>query len=169
MDDQRWLTDREREAWVRFASVFELLPAALDAQLRRDSSLTHFDYMVLAMLSEAPGHTLRASTLATKTSATLARLSNVVRRLESRGLVARSPHPGDGRATNIALTADGWEKLVAAAPGHVNAVLANVIDPLTVEQVDQLTGIMDAILDRLDPDGRSLASGEAAPREKPGR
>ena len=55
--DKRWLDSAELAAWVRLAAVLELLPAALDAQLRRDAQLTHFDYYVLAMLSEAPVRT----------------------------------------------------------------------------------------------------------------
>ena len=38
-------------------------PAALDAQLRRDAGISHFEYLVLALLSEAPGRTLRMSEL----------------------------------------------------------------------------------------------------------
>jgi hypothetical protein len=42
-------------AWVPLVAVLELLPGVLDSQLRRDAALTHFEYYVLAMLSEAPG------------------------------------------------------------------------------------------------------------------
>ncbi|MEK8225412.1 MarR family transcriptional regulator [Oerskovia sp. M15] len=65
----------------------------LDAQLQRDAHLTHFEYLVLAMLSEAPDHTLRMTDLALKTNATLPRLSHVVKRLEGRGYVERKPCP----------------------------------------------------------------------------
>jgi hypothetical protein len=34
----------EMAAWVRLASVLELLPGVLDAQLRRDANLMHFEY-----------------------------------------------------------------------------------------------------------------------------
>src|SRR5215212_3021527 len=94
----RWLTDEERVAWVRLAAVLELLPGVLDTQLRRDADLSHFEYFVLAMLSEAPERTLRMTSLAARTNATLPRLSHVVRRLEDRGLVRRFPCPEDGRA-----------------------------------------------------------------------
>lgn len=84
-------------------AVVELLPGALDSQLRADSGLTHFEYFVLAVLSEAPDNVLRMTVLAQRTNATLPRLSHVVRRLEDRALVERSPCPDDGRATNAAL------------------------------------------------------------------
>jgi len=158
MSDTRWLSDVEREAWVRFTAVLELLPAALDAQLNADAELTHFEFFCLAMLSEAPDRVLRASALATRTNATLPRLSRVVTQLEKRGLVARSPCPEDRRATNISLTEAGWHKVVAAAPGHVREVRQLVIDALDPDQVQQLSAIAAAMLSRLDPDGRMLAT-----------
>lgn len=153
----RWLTDEERVAWVRLAAVVELLPGVLDAQLRRDAGLSHFEYFTLAMLSEAPARTLRMTSLAARTNATLPRLSHVVRRLEDRGLVTRFPCPEDGRATNARLTDAGWTTVAEAAPGHVATVRARVIDALDAEQVRQLGQITEAILARIDPAGVVMA------------
>ena len=155
--DTQWLDDDERAAWLRLVAVVELLPGVLDAQLRASSGLTHFEYFVLAMLSEADGRTLRMTSLAMRTNATLPRLSHVVRRLEDRGLVERIPCPEDGRATNARLTAAGWDAVVAAAPGHVDTVRSHVLDPLTRRQVGQLSEIADALLTRLDTEGRMTA------------
>jgi DNA-binding MarR family transcriptional regulator len=150
----RWLSEDEMAAWVRPVAVVELLPGVLDGRLRRDAGLTHVDHHVLAMLSEAPERTLRMTEPATRTNATLPRLSHVVRRLEERGLVERTPCPSDGRATDARLTADGWAKVRETAPGHVATVREHVIDALTPGQVTQLAGIAEAVLGRLDPDGR---------------
>ncbi|MHA7268661.1 MarR family winged helix-turn-helix transcriptional regulator [Arthrobacter sp. HLT1-20] len=158
MNETRWLSEQERDAWVRFTAVLELLPAALNLQLLTDENLTHFDYFTLAMLSEAPGRTLRTSALAARTNATLPRLSRVVSRLEDSGLVERALCAEDRRATNVLLTEAGWAKVVAAAPGHVAAVRELVIDALTAEQVQQLSAISCAVLKRLDPEGQMLAS-----------
>ncbi|MCM6762248.1 MarR family transcriptional regulator [Rathayibacter sp. ZW T2_19] len=152
--EPRWLTPEQLGAWIRFIAVVELLPGALDQQLQRDAGLTHFEYMTLAMLSETPDRTLRMTTLATRTNATLPRLSHVVTRLVTRGYLERRPCPTDGRATNAVLTEEGLAKLVATAPGHVATVLADVIDPLDAEQIPQLADIMARMLTRLDPDGR---------------
>jgi DNA-binding MarR family transcriptional regulator len=149
--DTTGLDDGERAAWVRLAAVVELLPGVLDSQLRRDAQLSHFEYYALAMLSEAPQHTLRMTSLAMLTNATLPRLSHVAQRLESRGLVERFPCPEDARATNVRLTPAGWDKVVRTAPGHVANVRQHVVDALTPEQLHQLTDIADAILARLDP------------------
>ena len=152
----RWLDQDEQAAWVRLAAVVELLPGVLEAQLRRDADLSHFEYWVLAMLSEAPERTLRMTALASRTSATLSRLSHVVTRLESRGLLERFPCPEDRRATNAQLTPAGWDLVVASAPGHLETVRTYVVDALTPRQLTQLTAIAGAILDRVDPDGAVL-------------
>ncbi|WP_427892664.1 MarR family winged helix-turn-helix transcriptional regulator [Kribbella sp. GL6] len=149
----RWLDDAEMTAWLRLVGVVELLPGVLDTQLRRDAELTHYEYYVLAMLSEAPKRTLRMTALAQRTNATLPRLSHVVKRLEDRGLIERFPCPEDARATNARLTAAGWKKIRATAPGHVETVRQHVIDALTPEQVTQLADIAGAILEAVDPDG----------------
>ncbi|WP_104163490.1 MarR family winged helix-turn-helix transcriptional regulator [Cryobacterium sp. N22] len=148
------LNQAQLHAWLRFVAVVELVPGLLDSQLQRDSDLSHFEYYVLAMLSEAPDHTLRMTGLSSMTNSSLPRLSHVVRRLEDRGLVQRTPCPSDRRATNASLTEEGWAVVQAAAPGHVRTVRENVIDPLTDEQIAQLDAISNQLLMKLDPTNR---------------
>jgi len=155
--DTEWLNEQEMSGWLRLMAVVELLPGVLDAQLRRDAALSHFDYQVLAMLSEAPDRTLRMTALAAHTNATLPRLSHVVGRLEERGLVERRPCPQDRRATNARLTAAGWTKVVQTAPGHAATVRHHVVDALTPAQVLQLGEICEAVLHRIDTDGAVTA------------
>jgi len=152
--EPRWLSPPQLAAWMRFVAVVERLPGVLDSQLQHDADLSHFEYYVLAMLSESPERTLRMTALADATNSTLPRLSHVVARLEKRGYVERTPCPTDRRATNAALTEGGWQKVVATAPGHVENVREHVIDLLTDEQITQLDGISDALLRKLDPNNR---------------
>jgi DNA-binding MarR family transcriptional regulator len=159
--DVAWLSEQERAAWVRLVALVELLPGVLDGQLRRDAGLSNFEYFVLAMLSESPDRVLRMTELAARTNATLPRLSHVVSRLEERGLIERTPCAGDRRATNARLTEAGWAKVQETAPGHVAHVRRQVIDALTPEQVAQLGVIAEAILRRLDPDGKVTARSAA--------
>lgn len=160
MTDDRGLTADQLSAWKKLIAVVELLPGAVESQLRRDADLSHFDYFTMAMLSEAPEHTLRMTALASLTNSTLARLSHVVSRLEERGFVRREPCPEDRRATNAALTANGWAKVVATAPGHVGTVRQTVIDPLTAVDVADLDRIMGRILGSLDPSNKMLATNQ---------
>ena len=102
------------------------------------------------------GVVVRAGRAVSQT-ATLARLSHVVQRLETRGLLERFPCPDDRRATNARLTDAGWQRVRDSAPGHLATVHATVIDALSPEQVVQLGEISEAILHRLDPDGAKAA------------
>ncbi len=159
MDEEHWLTAEQLAAWKKLVAVVALAPGVLDAQLQRDADLTHFEYFTLAMLSEAQDRTLRMTALASRTNATLSRLSHVVSRLEDRGYVRRAPCPSDRRATNATLTEDGWSKVVATAPGHVDTVRTRVLAALDERDVADLDRVMTRVLSRLDPEGRFLSGG----------
>lgn len=93
------------------------------------------------------------SVLAAHADGSLPRLSQVIARLERRGLVRRIPDPDDGRYTLAVLTDAGWDAVVAAAPGHVEAVRNLVLDPLTKSKTRQLRDICLRILSVVDPGG----------------
>jgi DNA-binding MarR family transcriptional regulator len=150
MTPTRWLDDDEQGAWRRLVSVVLRLPVELDRQLQRDADLGHFEYWVMALLSEAPGRRLRLSELAGEAEASLSRLSHVVTRLEARGLVVREPCPDDARASFARLTDAGLALVVATAPGHVATVRDTVFDGLTPRDVADLTRIAGRIVARLD-------------------
>jgi DNA-binding MarR family transcriptional regulator len=150
----RWLNESERAAWLRLMAVVELLPRALDSQLRRESDLTSFEYQVLAMLSEATDRARLMTDLARSTNSTLPRLSHVISKLEARHLVRRQQAVSGGRSTDAVLTDAGWEAVVRAAPGHVATVRNYVLDALSPLQVEHLAEICGATLTRLDPTGK---------------
>jgi DNA-binding MarR family transcriptional regulator len=141
-----WLSDEEQRAWRPFVALLIKLPATLDAQLQKDAGISQFDYLVLSGLSEAADRTLRMSELAALASSSLSRLSHVVSRLEARGWVRREQRGGDGRFINAVLTEEGWQKVVATAPGHVAAVRELLIDTLTSEEFAQLGALSEKIL-----------------------
>ncbi|WP_344651427.1 MarR family winged helix-turn-helix transcriptional regulator [Cryptosporangium japonicum] len=147
-----WLDADQQRTWLRLAGLLIKLPAALDTQLQRDAGVSHFEYMVLSRLSEAPNRTLRMSQLAELANGSLSRLSHVVKRLELRGWVRREPCAEDGRATNAVLTEDGWEKVVRTAPGHVATVRSLVVDPLTPAELARFGDLVGTLLAKVDPD-----------------
>ncbi|MFE4257170.1 MarR family winged helix-turn-helix transcriptional regulator [Streptomyces sp. NPDC056910] len=147
--EPHWLDDDERQHWNAFAYMLTQLPAALEAQMQRDAGISQFDYVVMSALSMAPERTLRMSEVAQYAGSTLSRLSNVVSRLEKRGWVRRHPDPSDGRSTLASLTDDGMDKVVAAAPGHIDAVRRLIFDPLTKAQQRQLGAVSQRILGAL--------------------
>ena len=141
-----WLSDEQQAAWRGVVAMLLRLPAALDAELQRDAGISHFDYLVLSGLSEAPARTLRMSELAAMANSSQSRLSHVVGRLEAKGWVRREPCPGDGRFINAVLTDEGWKKVTDTAPGHVAAVRELLVDLLSDEEFQQLGGISRKVL-----------------------
>jgi len=149
----KWLTATELDSWLALVRLMTWLPWSIDQQLRRDSDLGMVEYQVLAMLSEAPERTMRMSSLAVLTNASLSRLSHLFKRLEGRGLVRREPDPADGRFTNAILTEKGFQTLAEAAPAHVAHVRSLVIDALSSEQLRRLGLAADRIVSRIDTSG----------------
>ena len=75
------------------------------------------------------------------------RLTHTVDRMEKRGLVVRTPVPGDRRGVNCVMTDAGYAALVDAAPGHVTAVRRLLVDALTDEEFMVLGRAMAKVAD----------------------
>lgn len=159
----RWLDAQEMDAWLQMARIFSWMPTELDARLLREDGITHFEYEVLASLSENPDRRLRMSVLAGLANGSLSRLSHVVRRLEQRGWVRRERCPEDRRATYAVLTDDGLAKVVATAPGYVEHVRTLMIDPLDGEQILRLAQIGQRLNDAAGRGGPAGLAGERGP------
>jgi DNA-binding MarR family transcriptional regulator len=144
-DPQPALAGDDLDTWSAFATVLEWLPAALDAQLLRDSDLTHFEYGILYALANADDGTLRLSVLAGFANSSLSRLSRATTRLETRGWLRREPDPADGRYTLAVLSTAGRQKFELATPGHVLTVNRLVLGSLTRAQTRQLREISTRI------------------------
>jgi DNA-binding MarR family transcriptional regulator len=157
----RWLNEREREIWLALREFIWEFPAALDRQLQRDSEMSIVEYSVLAVLSECSGARKRAGDLASDLGWERSRLSHLVRRMESKGVVERMHSDIDGRGQDVVLTAAGWAAIRAAAPGHVTFVREAVFDALTPAEQDVLESALTRIRARIAEDG--LWAGTAGP------
>jgi DNA-binding MarR family transcriptional regulator len=151
-DKPVWLSQPERDAWLGLHAVMTLLPAALDSDLQGLEGITLFDYHMLAMLSEAKDRQLTMTILASRTSASLSRLSHVVKKLEKRGWVAREQSAEDARVKIASLTDAGWEAVQRMAPHHVASVHGLLFDTLDDKDVNDLTRIARKITTSLDAD-----------------
>lgn len=150
--DVPWLSADEIRSWLALSALMEALPPALSAQLKRDNGVNSFDYMVMAGLSESPGRAALMSDLAAFVAGSISRLSHALTRMEGRGWVVRRPLPDDGRQTQVLLTDAGMELVVAAAPGHVRAVRALVVDPLGTEKMLELGELVSQVLEVINPE-----------------
>lgn len=143
---QERLSDQEAQTWLNVWSFHVWLPTRLEAQLKRDAGISHYDYFALTRLWAAEGHTLRMSELASAADMTLSHLSRVITRLEKQGMVRRLPDPEDGRSTLAQLTEDGMELLRQAAPGHISEIRRLIFDNLGPEEQRQFGAAMSKIV-----------------------
>ncbi|MCW2889488.1 MAG: hypothetical protein QOE54_449 [Streptosporangiaceae bacterium] len=146
MTAPRWLSDDEQQTWRSLLVVLTRLDEALDRQLQRDAGMPHAYYMILVMLSEADGRSLRMSDLSAMTNYSQSRLSHAAARLEERGWIRRERSPADKRGSVAVLTDAGFAALAEAAPGHVEEVRRRVFDPLTGDEAGRLHAICEKIL-----------------------
>ncbi|PZE23432.1 MULTISPECIES: MarR family winged helix-turn-helix transcriptional regulator [unclassified Curtobacterium] len=166
MDEPRWLNKTEAAAWMDLLAIIELLPSALDAQLKRDFGMTRFEYNVLSMLSESPDDSAPMSSLAFLTNGSLSRLSHAVTKLEKRGWVRRVPSETDKRSLVATLTAEGRALIERAAPHHVEEARRAFFDAIPPERVGDLAAILRPIAANLltpDADCGPAARAAAAP------
>ncbi|MDM8085544.1 MarR family transcriptional regulator [Cellulomonas cellasea] len=145
----RWLSAEQQAQWRAFRDGNALLNDVLARELDADSGLSLGEYEVLVRLSEAPGRTMRMSELADGLAHSRSRLTHTIRRMEAAGLVERTACREDARGVNATMTEAGWQRLVAAAPGHVRAVREHLVDVLTADQLDALGSAMQAVTDAL--------------------
>jgi DNA-binding MarR family transcriptional regulator len=148
-DEVPWLSDDELVAWVTLTAMLMHLPAAIDAQLKRDSGLNFFEYSILVALSRPADRSVQMSSLALLAGGSLSRLSHAVSRLEKQGWVRRKAATG---CTEAVLTDEGMAMLESAAPGHVREARRLVVDPLTPAQVRQMQRICRQIVEVAAPE-----------------
>ncbi|GII61552.1 MarR family transcriptional regulator [Sphaerisporangium krabiense] len=149
MGETRWLDEDEQRAWRTFLWASRLLHESLDRQLQHDAGMPHTYYMILAMLSEAPGRSMTMTDLARLVRSSPSRLSHAVTKLEAQGWVTRRKRPGDARTNVATLTPEGFAALADAAPGHVEEVRRVLFDHLAPDQVRQLQNIFENVLTTL--------------------
>jgi DNA-binding MarR family transcriptional regulator len=146
MTEPRWLDPDEALAWRQLLAVIEHLPAAIDAQLKRDAELGRFEYTVLAMASGSPDRSVSMLELSRLTHGSLSRLSHTVSRMEARGLVKREQRGG---SRFVSLTDEGWGLLQRHAPAHVEEVRRLVFDRLPAGSVTELSRILAPVAEHL--------------------
>lgn len=116
----------------------------MNRQLQADAGLSLSDYHVLVALSANPDG-MRVGDLAAHIGWERSRLSHQLRRMEQRGLTAREAGAGDGRTTNVVLTAAGRTAIEEAAPAHVDLVRRLFFDALPDTLLAPLTAAMEHV------------------------
>lgn len=146
----RWLTEDEQRSWRAWLSASVLLTDRLSRDLQEQHGLTIADYEILVRLSEIPDRRMRMSELADATLSSRSRLSHQIDRMHKAGLVDRQECVQDRRGFFAVLTDAGYDRLVAAAPKHVESVRRRIVDVLTPEEFAELGRINQKLVDALE-------------------
>ncbi|TYO88479.1 MarR family winged helix-turn-helix transcriptional regulator [Oceanicella actignis] len=130
--------------------VARLLRADLERRVARAGlALTSGEARALVHAAAAEG--ARQTHLAERMGVEPMTLCGYVDRLESQGLVARQPHPQDGRAKIVTLTPQGREMIREIAPLLV-AMLADATEGMSQAQIDALRAALEHMRARLTSD-----------------
>src|SRR5262245_44530163 len=117
-------------AWTRLVRAEQAVLAKIEAELKAADLPPLSWYDVLLELARAEHGRLRPLELEARTLLAQYNASRLIDRMEKAGLVARLPHPEDGRGQLVAITAEGramqkriWKVYGPAIAVHVGGKL----------------------------------------------
>ena len=149
------LTADEELLWRSLGRVVHAMPRLLDSDMTRACGLTMTDAAMLTTLLEAPGHELRMTELAARTTLSASRITRVVDDLRHRGLVRRAPHASDARGAVAVLTDEGVAAARTARPAYLSSARRRILDHVPPEHVAAFAAALEAI-----------AAGAARPQQR---
>lgn len=142
---RRWESEGWTSAAPGMAAVTSLMRAQQIVLARVEEVLRSFDltfarYEVLMLLLFSRGGALPLSRLGDRLQVHPTSVTNAVDRLEAQGLVRRSPHPSDRRATLAELTDAGRERATKATGELNDRVFSH--PGLGAEGIDRLVEVL---------------------------
>ena len=143
------LGGEQQETWFAWMRVMIRLSYEMNRQLQTDSDLSLSDFDVLNALDDSPGRRLQLTDLAARIGWERSRVSHHLQRMQSRGLVERTPSSSDGRATDAVLTDAGRAALLEATPGHAALVRTLFFDGLDPHLLSPLRTALDQVHQQL--------------------
>ena len=123
-----------RRGWLAISTVFAERMAAY--------GLKQVDFSVLSLLAHNPGATSRQ--LCATLDILPPNLVSLVAAMDSRGLIERRPHPHDGRAVGLHLTAAG-RKLMREAEAAVVQLELDASAKLSARERETLIGLLQKL------------------------
>lgn len=139
-DEER--TARDDELWSLLKAAFHSVERDAVAAASTAADVTDTEIAVLVRLHVA-GAALRSSALAGVLGWERSRVSHLLARMESRGLVRRESGAG---AVTVHLTDEGEERLGAARPAHLRAVRSRLVEPVGDDGAAELAELLRRVV-----------------------
>jgi DNA-binding MarR family transcriptional regulator len=140
------LSSREMAAWRPFVTAATQVIGALDAEMKANFGISHFDHALLLMLLGRPRRRARMVDLARSAGVDPSNITYRVRRLERLGLVDRLPDPEDRRVSYAHITRRGVALLRDAWPMHREGIRRHFLDHVRHDQLPILAEVFTSIL-----------------------
>jgi len=140
-----YLTEPEFRAWGGCLTFTHNAMVALDEALRAEHGISLTEFDVLITLYNAPDDRLRMTELSKRIVLTASGLTQLVTRLDSKGLVSRTVDPDDRRSFFTTLTRAGHRRLRESRPTHNEIIRARLTRRLTPEQLATLGSLWETI------------------------
>lgn len=124
--------------------------------------------LVLQFLSEQEDYRAPASRIKAHINLNASTVSGIIKRLEIKGLVARSPKPDDRRASYVTLTAKAAE-LLKQSPVTLQEKMSERLRQLDDKQIEALDSNIDLLISIMDAgsiDAAPLITNAEMSREK---
>jgi DNA-binding MarR family transcriptional regulator len=142
-----WLSAEQQRVWRNYLAMSARLQIEMNRQLQHECGLSLPDYDVLVALDELEA--CRVNDLGARLGWEQSRVSHQLRRMQSRGLVAKRGADDDRRAAVVELTGEGRAALTSAAHGHVDLIRDVVFDGVGGADLRVLDRWTSAVLGRL--------------------
>lgn len=131
----RGLDEIEERCWQDFLESSTLLLDAINRRLLARHELTLFDFLLLDGLLRSAEGSARMGDLAHAMVIAPSRLTELMRRMESKSLVRRTRSRTDGRGVIASITPEGRARVRRAARTYVEAVRAFYLVQLSRPQM----------------------------------
>ncbi len=155
------LNPAQLRAYFALMESVSLLQYAVRQQLMEDGGLSYVQFEILAKLSDND-RPLTMTDLADGVVYSRSGLTHQAGLLERQGLITRTPSSDDQRATVVAITEQGRDRLAAVLPGHIDLVRELLFDALSDREIRTLGDMMSAARDHM----RARPPRSAAPRRR---
>lgn len=132
------LDETAQRSWDQYLDASTLLYETLNRTLFDAHRLSLYDVLLLDALDKSEGGSVRMGDLAETLTLSPSRLSQQIRRLESQGLVRRSPSDDDRRRVHAAITCDGRRRVRPALATYAQLVRTHYLDHLSRAQMTAL-------------------------------
>jgi len=143
-------TPDELRIWRDYLETADELRTRLAERMQHASELSIADYTVLLALSEADGHRLRSSEVATRIGWERSRVSHHLGRMEKRGLIRREACADDSRGSEVVLADAGADAFRRSSVPHLRDIHALFIDALSTAQLAAVADVSTALRTHLE-------------------